>query len=106
MKKSLIMMYAFIAMSLSITSCSDDHDHGCEECHIAYFVDGVEVAQGELGEFCDEALEDVEANGYNLADDMVVGDYTIPAGQYPANEVHCGEHEGEHDHDHDDDHND
>ena len=55
------MMYAFIAMSLSITSCSDDHDHGCEECHIAYFVDGVEVAQGELGEFCDEALEDVEA---------------------------------------------
>ena len=92
----------------SITSCSDDHDHGCEECHIAYFVDGVEVAQGELGEFCDEALEDVEANGYNLADDMVVGDYTIPAGQYPANEVHCGEHEGEHDHDddHDDDHND
>ena len=27
---------------------------------------------------------------------MVVGDYTIPAGQYLANEVHCGEHEGEH----------
>ena len=102
------MMYAFIAMSLSITSCSDDHDHGCADCHIAYFVDGVEVAQGELGEQCDEVLEDIEANGYNLADDMVVGDYTIPAGQYPANEVHCGEHEGEHDHDddHDDDHND
>ena len=37
---------------------------------------------------------------------IIVGDYTIPAGQYPANDVHCGEHEGEHDHDHDDDHDD
>ena len=93
-------MYAFIAMSLSITSCSDDHDHdhGCEECHIAWQTAAGEV-QGELGEFCDEALEDVEANGYNLAEQMIVGVDTIPAGQYAASDVHCGEHdhEGEND---------
>ena len=104
MKKSLIMMYAFIAMSLSITSCSEDHDHGCEECHIAWMVTdangNMSEVQGDLGEFCDESLEDVEANGYNLGEDMIVGTDTIPAGQYAAGDVHCGEHEGEHDHDH------
>ena len=93
MKKSLIMMYAFIAMSLSITSCSEDHDdHGCHECHIAWQTSAGEV-QGDIGEFCDEALEDVEANGYNLAEQMIVGTDTIPAGQYAAGDVHCGEHD-------------
>ena len=96
MKKSGIMTYAFIAMLLSFTSCSDDHDHGCEECHIAWMTSAGEV-QGELGEFCDDALEDVEANGYNLADQIIVGTDTIPAGQYEAGDVHCGEHD-EHDH--------
>ena len=89
-------MYVFIAMSLSFTSCSDDHDHGCEECHIAWMTTAGEF-QVDLGEFCDEALEDVEANGYNLEQEMVVLNDTIPAGQYAAGDVHCGEHD-EHDH--------
>ncbi|MBF90994.1 MAG: hypothetical protein CMP75_04455 [Flavobacteriales bacterium] len=93
MKKSGIMTYAFIAMLLSFTSCSDDHDHGCEECHIAWIPVGSTVeVQGELGEFCDDALEDVEANGYNLAEQIILGTDTIPAGQYAAGDVHCGEH--------------
>ena len=50
------MMYAFIAMSLSITSCSDDHDHGGRMSY-CIFRRCVRLLKGELGEFCDEALK-------------------------------------------------
>ena len=40
-------------------------------------------------------LANVEANGYTLTEDMMVGDVTIPAGLYT--DIHCEEH-GDHDH--------
>ena len=87
--------------SLCIISCEkDDHDHGCHDCHIAYMETGGEI-QVDLGEFCDDDLENIEANGYTLAEDVVVGDVSIPAGFYPASDIHCGEHHDDHD-DHDD----
>tara|TARA_B100002019_G_C20961865_1_gene446703 strand:- start:137 stop:427 length:291 start_codon:yes stop_codon:yes gene_type:complete len=96
MKNPLIIMYALMAMSLSITSCSDDDDHGCHECHIAYVVDGVET-QVEIGEYCDEAHEDIEVNGYTLPSDTTISGVTVPAGLYDYNQIHCGEHD-EHNH--------
>ena len=61
---------------------------------------------GELGEFCDEALEDVEANGYNLAEQIIVG--TILSLQVNMQLVMfiVVNMKDEHDDDHDDDHND
>ena len=83
----------FLSGFLLISSCEeDDHHHDdCHECHIAYMETGGKV-EGEIGEFCGDALADVEANGYTLTEDLIVGDITIPAGVYPASEVHCEEH--------------
>lgn len=64
--KFALPVVAFAAFSL--TSCKK-----CEECHY----DGPN-GEVELGEFCDEELEDMEANGY-VADSV-------------AYEVHCHEH--------------
>lgn len=92
-------MYAFIAVSLSLTSCSDDHDdHGCQECHIALMMqDGTEY-EHEIGEFCDEALTDVESNGYTLDTEFTHMGTTYEVGHvFTADEVHCEEH-GDHDH--------
>ena len=47
------MMYAFIAMSLSITSCSMTMIMAVKNV-ILHISRWCEVAQGELGEFCDE----------------------------------------------------
>ena len=57
----------------------------------------VAISEHQKYDLGDEALEDVEANGYNLEQEMVVLNDTIPAGQYAAGDVHCGEHD---DHDH------
>ena len=100
MKKVILNLFTLTAITVGFTSCSDDDDNNCHECHIAYMTDNGEV-QGDIGEFCDEALEDIENNGYNLADDIVVGDVTIPAGEYTADEVHCEEHGDHEDHEHD-----
>ncbi len=60
---------AAAVLAVSFVSCNKCHD-----CH--YDLNGTEV---EIGEFCGDELEDVEANGYALNDSTVVT-------------VHCEEH--------------
>ena len=72
MKKVVL---GIIAISfIGLTSCKK-----CSECHYeAVDSSGAEVEM-ELGEFCDEDLEALEANGYQLNDSVNV-------------EVHCHGH--------------
>ena len=96
MKKFLLLL----SLTAFLFSCSDGDDHQCIECHIAFMLDtGVELPT-DIGEFCDEALTDIEMNGYNLLEDIQNGDTVVPAGFYPADMIHCEEH-ADHDHDHD-----
>ena len=69
------VFFAALAVSvIGLTSC-----HKCSECHYeAMDSTGAEV-EIELGEQCDEDLEALEANGYQLNDSTTV-------------EVHCHEH--------------
>ena len=90
-----MILQQFVKNMNILDLCYDDHDHGCHDCHIAYMETGGKI-QVELGEFCDDDLENIEANGYTLAEDVVVGDVTIPAGFYPASDIHCGEHHDDH----------
>lgn len=63
--------FAFIGLGViafGFASCEK-----CEDCH--YDMDGTEV---EIGEICDEELEDAEANGYAVGDTVVT--------------IHCEEH--------------
>ena len=66
--------FAFMALALlsgfGLTSCKK-----CSECH--YEKNGAEV---EIGEYCDDEIESLEAAGYYVAAD----DTTY--------EAHCGEH--------------
>lgn len=71
MKKGrLILLGLTTIVALGMTSCKK-----CSECH--YDKAGAEI---ELGEYCDEDLENLEANGYHDHD----ADTTY--------EVHCHEH--------------
>ncbi|MGB1104401.1 MAG: hypothetical protein ACPG21_12355 [Crocinitomicaceae bacterium] len=69
MKKKAIFGIMSIGLAFSFASCSK-----CEECHY----DAADGSEVEIGELCDDALEDAENNGY------VVGDTTYT--------VHCHEH--------------
>ena len=66
--KSIIILAAFTAISFS--SC----EHGCHECHY----EDANNNEVELGEKCDEELENLEKDGI-LVDGTVY-------------EVHCHEH--------------
>ena len=90
MKKISLLSILLVGIFGFMTSCSSSDD--CHECHIAYDNDTVQV---DIGEFCGDDLANVEAYGYTLTEDMMVGDVTIPAGLY--NDIHCEEH-GDHDH--------
>tara|TARA_B100000575_G_C23141566_1_gene664457 strand:+ start:1173 stop:1454 length:282 start_codon:yes stop_codon:yes gene_type:complete len=92
--KNNFLFLAGISVFMFVACEDDDHDHDsdCHECHIAYNNDTVQV---DIGEFCGDDLANVEANGYTLTEDMMVGDVTIPAGLYT--DIHCEEH-GDHDH--------
>lgn len=69
MKKSMRLLLPVAAGFIFFaTSCKK-----CEECHY----DGPN-GEVELGELCDEELEDAEANGYMVGDSTYV--------------VHCHEH--------------
>ena len=95
--KKLLSLFILTAFLLS---CSEDDDHQCIECHIAYMLDtGVELPT-DIGEFCDDELSDIEMNGYTLMEDIQNGDTTIPAGFYSADMIHCEEHADHDDHDH------
>ena len=65
--KYVILSLAVIGSSV-LFSCNK-----CRECH--YDDNGSEI---EIGELCDEDLEEAEANGYNTGDTVVT--------------VHCEEH--------------
>ncbi len=94
------ILYLFI-LTAFLFSCSEDDDHQCIECHIAYILDsGVEL-EVDIGEFCDDELSDVEMNGYTLAEEETIehdGEtVVVPADDYPADMIHCEEH-ADHDH--------
>lgn len=56
--KKLVLVFAVTVAGLSVASCKK-----CSECH--YDINGGEQ---ELGEKCDEELENLEANGYTIGD--------------------------------------
>lgn len=87
MKKLLIAP----ALALFLFSCTDSDD--CHECHIAWYNGSGTEVEVEIGEFCGSELSDVESNGYTLASDTVIGNDTIPAGDYAGTDIHCEEHE-------------
>ena len=93
MKKTTLGMFVLSIALLS--ACTDDHDE-CEHCHIAFVnADGneveVEIMNAAGGdEFCGDELETAEGPdfSYILDADVIVGNDTVPAGQYT--EIHCG----------------
>ena len=88
MKKLLIVP----ALALFLFSCTDSDD--CHECHIVWVNGSGTVVDVEIGEFCGSELSDVESNGYTLASDTIIGNDTIPAGDYAGGtQLHCEEHE-------------
>lgn len=90
--KKVILAGGFIFL---LASCSDQSE--CHECHIAYQnANNIEI-EYELGEYCESNLQDLETNGYELTEQQIVGNDTIPAGTYAPSDIHCEEH-------HDDDH--
>ena len=95
MKNFSLLSVLMIAVFGVMTSCSSSDD--CHDCHIALFdAAGQETAEVEIGEFCGDALEDVESAGYQLTEMLVAdnGD-TLQPGLYT--DVHCEEH-ADHDH--------
>lgn len=89
MKKSIILS---LFLSFFLISCEeDDHDHDeCHECHLELEMsDGTISHDYEIGEFCGDALSDVEANGYTTAAFTHEGE-SFDAGTYT--NVHCEEH--------------
>ena len=99
MKKLNYLLFAtFFLVFTTMPSCSKEED--CHECHIAYMAAGAtnEIVV-EIGEFCGDALEDVEAPGYTVTiSETVVGNDTVPAGTYGNGnmEIHCEEHDHDH----------
>jgi len=90
MKK--LFFLPLLVSSLFFISCEeDDHDdHGCHECHLELqMADGTIDHSYEIGEFCGDALSDVEANGFVTEAFDHMGE-TFSAGTYT--NVHCEEH--------------
>ena len=72
-------MKKFGTISLATLSVFAFTLSSCKKCHECHY-DAVGGAEVELGEYCDEDLEEIEANGYHDHD----ADTTY--------EVHCHEH--------------
>ena len=87
MKKVAILFGAVAVISLN--ACNN-----CAECHAAADIAGAEYELQELGEYCGDELESIEANGHDISDTLYLtadGD-SLPSPVYPGNvEVHCGE---------------
>lgn len=87
MKKVAILLGAVAVISLN--ACNN-----CAECHAATDIAGAEYELEDLGEYCNDQLESIEASGYDIADTLYLtadGD-SLPSPVYPGNiEVHCGE---------------
>lgn len=90
--KNMKNYFILVLFSIGIFFLSCEKEDDCHECHIAY-INSLQVEiEGEIGEYCDDALANVEANGYDLLNDIIVGNDTIPAGFYPGSEIHCDPH--------------
>ena len=101
MKKHNLLIALAVCLGLVFTSCSkDDHDHesGCHDCHLEIMMaDGTEDHNWDIGEYCGDALADVEANGYTLTEETEYMGVTYEVGHVFA-DVHCEDH-GDHDDD-------
>ena len=100
MKTKNLLVIGLAACIVIFSACSKDdhHDDGCHDCHIALMMQDGSEHEHEIGEFCGDALEDVETNGYTLTAELTHMDTTYPAGHiFDASEVHCEEH-GDHNH--------
>lgn len=86
--KKLIMLSVAAGF---LFSCSDSDE--CHECHIAWENSANQEVEVEIGEFCGAELTDVESNGYTLASEQVIGNDTVPAGDYAGSSIHCEEHD-------------
>ena len=101
MKNYSLLSILLVGIFGVMTSCSSND---CHECHIALKnAGGEEVATHEIGEYCGDALEDVESAGYNLEDTVFYShadtNYTLLPGLVPGIDVHCEEdHDDGHDH--------
>ena len=86
--KNFRLAFVFSLMA----SCSSEE---CADCHVVVDVDGTEYELMELGEYCEDALNDIEENSYNIQDTILsdADGNTLPAPVFPGDavEVHCGE---------------
>jgi len=95
MKKLSLLSILLVGIFGFMTSCSSSDD--CHECHIAWENAAGKEVEVEIGEFCGDALEDVETDGYtHTIEETIVRNDTVQPGTY--SEIHCEEH-GDHDHD-------
>ena len=89
MKKHLLLA---LFLSFFIVSCEkdDDHDHDeCHECHLELMINGSVDHSYEIGEFCGEALHEIEENGF-VTEGFTHMEVDFEAGTYT--NVHCEEH--------------
>jgi len=101
MKKSNLLSLLVLFSVLLFTSCSKDNDHSpeCQECAALCAMDDGTTTEKDLGEFCGEDLQDIEANGYTLTSELVVGSVTYPVGHvFSASEICCAENHDGHNH--------
>ena len=113
MKSFFNYLLAFLFISV-FYACGDDHDHSCEECHLAVDIVNPDGSTSEImwemtnpatgdHDWCDSDLATVESSGYMYTITSPLQscctDSTLPAGDYgPSNgyEIHCGEGDGDH----------
>ena len=99
MKNKFFFLFGLI--NLLFISCEEeDHDHdACHECHIAIMMqDGTIDHTTEIGEFCGDALHEVEENGWEVTEAFDFDGVTYEVGYlFNSDEVHCEEH-ADHDH--------
>ena len=83
MKKAVLILIYILSINIASS-----------KCHAAADIAGAEYELEELGEYCDDQLESIEASGYNVSDTIYVsadGD-SLPADSTGTiHVVHCGE---------------
>ena len=96
-----LVYFNFILLSFLFFSCDKDTTI-CHECHVLCAMDDGSSFEHEIGEFCGDALVDIEANGYTLTSEMTILGVTYPEGRFfSAMEICCEENHSGHDgHDH------
>ena len=103
MKNQFLLLLGFSVFMFVSCEKDDDHHDECQECHIALMEeDGTEHPWEIEGEFCGDALVDIEANGWIATEDIIGHDDEVEYAEgevVPADMIHCEEHA---DHDHDD----